>query len=167
MKEITYRAWDKKHKRMWQFADIDSEHSMVSYAYDINGESYEKMGGENPDIDLTPLQYTGYKDMDGNKIFEKDVLKIIFKDAYSIDRYQGKMVSDEGVGFIDWEDSFYILRLFEKRPFSNKIRAMGVVSSVGDLETTICNDIDAGNLKIVGNFYSDEFKEKEYYGGNN
>lgn len=32
---LKFKEWDKKHKRVWQFADIDSEHECCLNGYEL------------------------------------------------------------------------------------------------------------------------------------
>ncbi len=95
---IRFRAWDKKHLKIWPIADVDNEHSCALNGYDILGNSYEKMGGEEPEEDLILLQFTGFKDKNGKEIHEGDIYKTKSPKKYMVMFEEGAFVGGESEG---------------------------------------------------------------------
>ena len=75
MREIKFRAWDKKNKKMLHY-DND-----VTPCITLNGVCQGE-NHTNVSFDYVLMQYTGLKDKNGKEIYEGDRLN------HSIDRYQ-------------------------------------------------------------------------------
>jgi uncharacterized phage protein (TIGR01671 family) len=100
MKDIEFRAWDIKNKKMIYVDEYSSFHKHMTWT----GLVYEN----GKLLDYIMLQYTGLKDKNGKKIFEGDVLRI--KETYIgdsiIKEYNGYIYFENGSFNITGEASF-------------------------------------------------------------
>ena len=88
MKEIKFRAWDKKEKKM-HYGNMEMFDDMIGFRFGHFGVDTNK-----EDIEL--MQYTGLKDNKGKEIYEGDILQVL--DVYGIYK-----------GYIDrWEDRWVL-----------------------------------------------------------
>jgi uncharacterized phage protein (TIGR01671 family) len=70
-REIKFRAWDKKEKRMLPVDAVNFfNKSIVS-----NRARGEHSGGQLGFIEVELMQYTGLKDKNGKEIYEGDIIK--------------------------------------------------------------------------------------------
>jgi len=71
MREIKFRAWDKKHKNMFKIFSLDwfrhKSNAPKGFLETIDWKWTE---------DIVFLQYTGLKDKKGKEIYEGDIIKI-------------------------------------------------------------------------------------------
>ena len=65
MREIKFRAWDKKQKKMIPVTGIDFEFPQV-----------DEYGVLHPMVDVILIQFTGLHDKNGKEIYEGDIANI-------------------------------------------------------------------------------------------
>lgn len=74
MREIKFRAWDKKNKRMIYPSYPEASDPIPSIYLSFNGEILQ-IGEKNITQDLILMQDTNLKDKNGTPIFEGDIVK--------------------------------------------------------------------------------------------
>lgn len=81
MREIKFRAWDKKEKKM-HYGNMEMFDDMIGFRFGHFGVDTSKE-------DIKLMQSTGLKDKNGTEIYEGDILQVL--DVYGIYK-----------GYIDW-----------------------------------------------------------------
>lgn len=73
MREIEFRAWLKKDKKMVEVKSIHFGTKKIMYGYSESSHCYGNVTCKFDDCEL--MQYTGLTDKNGTKIFEGDIVK--------------------------------------------------------------------------------------------
>jgi len=103
MREIKFRAWDKRNRKMLYNVDPDKIYM------GLNGKLYNGLNGENISDDFVLMQYTGLKDMNGKEIYEGDIVKKELTDGFKL----WNEVEDP-IGKVFYENGcFYVGRKFK------------------------------------------------------
>lgn len=129
MREIKFRAWDKKLKKMFEFE--------LEWSKYVNHEEIQcltPVGVGNPNVENIEkpsdlMLYTGLKDKNGKEIYEGDILNMTYHGSVSI-------VKPEIKGIVGFERGSFII---EENGFS-----LGKISR---------------SLEVIGNIYEGENNE--------
>lgn len=113
-REIEFRAWHKKQKRMFPVYGFNKE-----FVFEDSLDSYDSTVHDREDCEL--LQYTGLKDKkrteeypDGQKIFEGDTYK-----------WYNTVDKDYEIGVIDFRDGCFMSGFYELRSMLPELEIIG------------------------------------------
>lgn len=104
-REIKFRAWDKRNKKMLKVAGVEliSGREIVSVGTLLPDEVvYGKVNGSN----LSLMQYTGIHDKNGREIYEGDIVHAYDQEP---DRDEPDYRGSEATGIVEFNGSMFML----------------------------------------------------------
>jgi len=105
MREIKFRAWDKKENKMQQVAQILYGHEASNYPLSVDFFRSVKSRSIK-DIEL--MQYTGLKDKNGVEIYEGDIVMIYdARESESFPMFSEKVIFEKGKFMTEGEFDLY------------------------------------------------------------
>lgn len=126
MREIKFRAWDKQAQKMvypksvykFEFdllSEFDFKLMKMVDRYNVTDEEGENTFIEVFEaVDADIMQYTGLKDVEGNEIYEGDVIEKEFLDFSNRDNFKGVVKFIDGSWFIENENKRTTYLLFSE-----------------------------------------------------
>jgi len=141
-REIKFRAWDKENNCMYEW-DVLSKRNNFMEALEMNKENLWEL-----------MQYTGLKDRKGKKIWEGDIVRVLYSgwpskpedDKRTLEEY---LVSLSSVGRVIYQAPKFVIDFGKRKYWDNNIGSFNVDPY--------------GFIEVIGNVYSNPelLEEKE------
>lgn len=132
MREIKFRAWNKEDKKMYKVVRI--EKSIYGYCEvdnllicGLEADEHLKETDVRVSYDYELMQYTGLKDCKGKEVYEGDIVKY-------------KAGTDEGIGYIKFEFSCFMIYWTNNKTFNDSFSSMFYTQCSSEIE-------------VIGNIY--------------
>lgn len=100
MRQIKFRAWDNKKKKMQRVYKIDF---LENGDYEVAISVFESMGFITEDNGSVLMQSTGLLDQKGNEIYDGDILKLTYKGKSKIGK-DAEWKEQEQIHAVKWGD---------------------------------------------------------------
>lgn len=105
MREILFRAKQRKNAKEWLYGYVSKRTDDKWYIDTVN-EVYVEIDRS------TICEYTGLRDVNNNRIFEKDIVTCFYPERYGIvHTLKGPVSMIEGCWFVTQSDKFYCASL--------------------------------------------------------
>ena len=105
MREIKFRAWDKKENKMQQVVQILYGHEASNYPLSVD---FFRSVKSRLIEDIELMQYTGLKDKNGVEIYEGDIVMIYdARESESFPMFSEKVIFEKGKFMTEGEFDLY------------------------------------------------------------